>query len=182
MSEPTIGINAFSRRHTPESRFSHFNGSNEELVALVRSGFLNATPGNREGVLLVPVYPTHFFSGVTEVNEQTDLKAEFTARREGEERYVHVSAAEATKAPAKSAVIVIYSRGVLAEDGDNSTDCDWEIISINASALEVPEPPTPMAMARNLLHKAGGTQTEYSAEDFAKAILFWSKHVMVSGE
>lgn len=178
MTEPTIGINDFARRHTAGSRFSHFSGGDYDLIMRVRAGFQDAQEGNREGVLLVPVNPDGFFSGVTKPDADTPLMAEFSARREGEQPYVHVTA-RAQKAPANSVKVVIYSRSALGEDGANSTDCDWEIISINASASMEDEPTTPVAMARNFLHAEGGTKTDYSAEDFARSIEYWSQHVMV---
>jgi hypothetical protein len=66
----------------------------------------------------------------------------------------------------------------LAENNEAETDSDWEIISINARATVDDEPLTPMAMARNFLEFTGGTKAEYSAEEFAKSIVYWSNKAM----
>jgi hypothetical protein len=41
------------------------------------------------------------------------------------------------------------------------------------------EPMSPIAMAKNLLGLPGGTHADYTAEEFARSILFWARHAMV---
>ncbi len=175
-----IGINALVLRQTPESKYSHFDGSFEELSKLVEECFWAAAPGYRDGVVLVPLPPERFFSGVVELTPDTPLKAEFSARRKGEDPYTSVVALGGEKLPAKVVEVVCYRRGVLLEEGPNaaSTEAEWEIVSLNARATEGPEPLTPVAMARNFLGLAGGTKADYSAEEFARAIMYWSKRAM----
>jgi len=173
---PTIGINAFVRRQTSESKYSHYEG--EMPVFLAATHFDKAKPGYRDGVVLVPVPAKGFFSGVVEVTPETSLRATFGARREGELSYVSVEAVGATKLPAKHVELVLYRRDVLLEDNDASTECEWELISINARPTEEEEPLTPMAMARNFLKLEGGTKADYSAQEFAEAILYWSTRAM----
>lgn len=173
-----IACTEFVKRQTPDSKFSHFDGTWDELVALVDEHFEQAKPGYREGVKLVLVPPERFFSGVVKVSAATELKATFEARRKGEEPYIQVVAVEASKLPAKMVEIVIYSHDVLAADGEASTDAEWEIVSINARPTEEPEPMTPVAMARNFLESPGGTRAEYTAEEFANAIEYWSRRAM----
>ena len=55
-----------------------------ELIALVEQNFANAKPGYKAGVLIVPVPPRNFFSGVVKIEQGMPLRAEFKARREGE--------------------------------------------------------------------------------------------------
>jgi len=171
------------RRQTPESPFSHFIATHDAkwdvLIAFVEQQFSEAKPGYRDGVLLIPMTESqaHYFKcGVIEVTPKTTLRATFSARREGEEPYIEVRA-KGEKAPAKVVEIVLYRHDVLGNDA--STECEWEIVSINARPTEEPEPQTPMAMARNFLGLPGGTPATYSAEDFAKAILYWSRRAMV---
>jgi hypothetical protein len=173
-----IGINEFVRRQTSESRFSHFAGTEEELVGLVEANFANAQPGYRDGVMLVPVAAQSFFSGVVELTLDTPLAAEFSARREGEDPFVQVLALGGEKLPAQAVDVVLYRRDVLEEDGGSVSGAEWDIISLNARPTEGPEPLTPMAMARNMLGLAGGTAAEYSAEQFAEAIIYWSRRAM----
>lgn len=172
-----IVVNPFCRRQTADSRYSHFAGTWDELVELVRNHF----SGSEEKVVAVDVPPEGFFSGVTKLSEGVELKAEFSARRKGEEPYVRITAVGGEKLPASAVQIILYSREALGEDSSDP-EADWEIVSINASASArdgEPEPPTPVAMARNLLGMAGGTKRDYTAEEFARAIIFWSQHAMI---
>jgi len=175
-----IGINKFVHRQTPESRFSHFEGTFDELAALVDENFDNQEPGYRDGVILVSVPAALFRSGVVEITEDTPLSARLTRRRKDEAPYIEVTAA-GPKLPATSVQIVLYRADVLQENNDNSTDAEWEVISINAKATEGPEPMNPVAMARNFLQLEGGTKAEYTAEEFAQAIIYWSTKAMASG-
>lgn len=173
-----IGINSIALRQTAESKFSHFAGSMEELAALVEVHFAEAMPGYKDGVLLVPVPAEGFFSGVVEVTPETPLRAVFTARRKGEDAYLQVEAVGGDKLPAKVVEIVLYRHDVLAENNDATTDAEWEIVSLNARPTGEPEPVSPMAMARNFLALPGGTKADYSAEEFARSIVYWSKRAM----
>lgn len=171
-----FAINAFARRQTAESKFSHFGGTDSELLALVAQHFAEAEPGYRDGVVLVPVPPDRFFSGVVQVTTETPLKAVFEARQDGEAPYIDVVATDGSKLPAKNVRIVLYRNDVLGPDA--STVAEWEIVSLNASASDGPEPLTPMAMARNMLGLVGGTNATYTAEQFAQAIIYWSTRAM----
>lgn len=170
-----IGTNDFARRQTPDSKYSHFAGTWDELVELVSAHF----NGSEEGVVAVSVPPEDFFSGVTDLSEESNLHAQYAARRRGEDPYVQLTVVGGKKLPAKSVQIIVYSHETLAKDDDASTDAEWEIVSINASAVDGSEPPTPVAMARNFLTMAGGTKRDYSAQQFAEAIVFWSQHAMI---
>lgn len=175
----TIGMNVFATRQTKNSRFSYYDGSEEVLLRLVVEHFPENKSGYKDGVVLVPVPPEGFFSGVVALDEATPLKATFQVRRKGEEPYVDVYAVSGKRLPAKVVDIVLYRHDVL--EGDASTDCEWEIVSINARSTEEPEPMTPMAMARNFLELPGATKANYTAEEFARSIAYWSKHAMLSG-
>lgn len=173
-----IAINSFVTRQTAESKFSHFEGSWEELVALVEAHLGEATQGYKPGVLLVPVPAERFKSGVVEVTETTELKAVFGARRRGEEPYLDVVALGGEKLPAGYVEVVLYSHETLAADNEAETEAEFEIISINARATAEPEPMHPVTMARNFLGMAGGSKAEFTAEEFAQAIVYWSRRAM----
>ena len=175
----TAALSAFVRRQTPDSRYSHFAGAEERLLELVRLHWPRRRPGYRPGVALVPVPPEGFFQATVRLTPETRLHAEFTARREGEERHLLVTA-DAPKTPARFAEIVLYHRDVLAEDGDRSTGADWEVISINA-ADEENVPMHPLTLARNFLHQPGGTRGDYTADQFARSIWYWSQRCAVRG-
>lgn len=174
-----IGLNTFARtRHTKFSPYSFYAGAEADLIALTEQHFGSAKPGYKEGVVLVPVPADKFYSGVVQVAPDTQLRAEFKARREGEEPYIQVFAVNAAdkKGPAKVVEIVCYSKDVLGTEATEGAE--WEIVSVNARETEDEEPPTPLAMARNMLGLPGGTQATYTAEQFARAITYWSNRVM----
>ncbi len=172
-----ISINKLVRRQTAGSKYSHFTGTWKELVEnLVEFHFGEAEQGYKEGILVLSLPPEGFFSGVVEINEETQLNAEFKARREGEEPYLQLTAVGGEKSPAREVEAILYRHDVLGEDA--STKAEWEIVSLNARSTEGPEPMTPVAMARNYYGLTGGTKADYSAEEFAEAILFWSKRAM----
>lgn len=173
-----IAINDFCRRQTEESEFAHFEGEDHALLELINDNFNKGKQGYREGVLLVPVPPRGFHTSIIPVtkNNVEAVESRFEERQKGEDPYLkHVFIGRA-KSPAKSVEIVLYRHDVLAEDNSNTTDAEWEVVSINANPTEESVPMHPVTMARNFLHKEGGTKGEFSAEDFAKAIDFWASH------
>lgn len=181
MTVPTLAVNNFALRQTPESPFSHFAGTWDELLDLVRDNWDRGKAGPREGVVLIPIpNDGRFFSAVTPLTLDTLLTAKFAARRPGEDPFITVNAL-GPKAPGKLAVAVMYQHGVL-EPKDRSSDADYELVSLNVLLTEEPEPMHPVAMARNFLGLAGGSKSVYSAEEFAKAIVYWASHAMASGE
>jgi|TARA_Y100000031_G_scaffold149992_1_gene188692 hypothetical protein len=171
-----IAVNQFAKRQVADSKYSHYEGTWKELVALVESRFGEVKPGYRDGVVLLSAPPEGFFSGVVELTEGTPLRAVFSSRRKGEEPYLQVEAVGGDKLPAKVVEVVLYRHDVLGRDA--SSEAEWEIISINARPTDEPEPATPVAMARNFLELPGGTKADYSAEEFAKAIIYWSRRAM----
>ena len=174
-----IGINNFARtRHTKFSPYSYYAGTEQELLALVEANLDKGRQGYKEGVLLVEVPPASFYTGVVIAKPGVPLRAEFKARREGEEPYVQVFAANSadSEQPTKMVEIVCYHKDILG--GEATANTEYEIVSINARDTTEEEPPTPMAMARNMLNLPGGTPAQYTAEQFAKSIAYWSNRVM----
>lgn len=182
-----IITNRFATRHTLESPFSHYIGSWEGLEKLVTQVITEKPellkPGYRDGVKVLSL-PTEcaelFHSGIRRIQDGDALIAFFEPRALGEEKAINVLVT-GNKQVAKKVEIVLYSQATLAEDGDATPDvvADWEIISINAQPDLEEVPMTPLAMARNMLHKKGGTKAEYTAEQFAQAIWYWSQHANV---
>lgn len=170
-----IKCSEFVKRQVLSSPFSYFQGTWEELEDVVAQHFPMCRDGYKEGVRLVPVPEKGFYTGLVALTPETEIIAKFAPRREGEDAVVSFYA-RGPKLPAKHVDIVIYSKAVLAENGENSTDADWEIVSINARTTDIPTPMDPITMMRNYLNLPGGTKGDFSAEDFATSILFHSKH------
>lgn len=187
-----VACGEFVKRQTRESGYSHFEGTWEELeeiaAQLLNTGFVS--PGYRDGVILIsmpeqdgwrnPVL-NRFRSAVVDLNENSKLKANYAPRREGEAPFIRVSA-KAKKQVAKYASLVLYRHDVLAENHERETYAEWEIVAIKARTSKEEEPMDPYTMSRNFLHLTGGTKGDFTAEQFAKSIVYWSNHCMTTGQ
>lgn len=180
----SIGINSFVLRQTKESPYGYYDGSFDELFKLVQDSLYAGNysvvqkKDEIERVILVRVNPDGFYTSMVTVDENTKFKASFEKRRDCEEGYIKTVALGGEKVAALFVNIVLYSHEALLEGRENSTECDWELISINASPIEN-EPMHPLTMARNYLEKVGGTKAEYSAKEFADAIWYWKDKVSI---
>jgi hypothetical protein len=172
----SVGINSFARRQTKDSPYSYWTGSDEELLKRVRSAKASdIKPGYKDGVIIVPVDPDGFYSGVVELTGDSVITGHFGARRENEEPVLEVRAT-GHKVPAKFVEVILYSKEAL--DGEVGSGADWDIISINGRATEEEEPMHPVAMARNQLRRVGGSPAEYTSDQWAKAVWYWAKRAM----
>ena len=174
---PTIHISKFVRRQTPQSGFSHWTLSDEELLARIQAGFPAAKQGYRDGVLLVPVDPNGFFTGVCQLKEGDKLVGEYKARKEGEDPRKSSYVVGGEKLPAKSVEIVLYRHDVLVEGKENETDLDFEVVSVNGSPTEEATPIPTGALIANHLRLSGGTDTRMTDSEFVallrKSVEFW---------
>jgi len=191
-----IHVNSFVKRQTPESAFSYFDGSWEELRQLVtqraeatlRGEGDYLTRGYRDGVALVTVPPERFFSGVVQLEEGDTVQGQYVARREGEAPRLRLVALGKNKLPAKAVEIVLYSSAVLAEDGDNELPVEegnWEIISINARPTEGPQPMRVGTLLANHFRDDGGTATNMTPEELVEALreayFYWKGKALAGG-
>jgi hypothetical protein len=179
-----VACGEFVKRQTPESGYSHFEGSWEELEKMAANVMRYdhcVTPGYRDGVILVDLDPFKFRSAIVKLDEESRLTANYAPRRLGEDAFIRVSA-KAKKQPAKFAQVVLYRHDVLAENNERETEAEWEIVCIKARVTKEEEPMDPYTMARNFLHLAGGTKGDFTAEQFAKSIVYWNNHCMTTGK
>ena len=164
-------------RHVPGGKHTWYEGTAEELLELVRAGWVDRRPGagrsGLEKVVIVRVDPAGFVSSTVAVNESTVLHAVYDRRQAHEEGFVRVTA-EGPREELLHAWVVMYSADTLLEnDGTRSGDFDWEVVSLIAGPAVV-EPMDPLTMARNMLEKPGGTYCKYSALEFAESIWYWA--------
>lgn len=192
MFSKKVAAGEFVKRQTPESGYSHFDGTWEHLERVVEYHMqlpAFVTPGYRDGVILVhlneddnmPEDAVRFYSAIVRLDEDTKLTANYAPRRLGEAPFIRVSA-KADKQVAKFASVVLYRHDVLAENNERETDAEWEIVAIKARTSEEEEPMDPYTMARNFLHLKGGTKGDFTAEQFAKSIVYWNNHCMTTGK
>lgn len=174
---PTIAINPFVRRQTSSSRFSHFDGSEEELLRRVREHFHEAAPGYRDGVVLVPVKPDGFWSSTVRLEPGDKLVGSFEPRVSGEEPRKETYVAGRSKQAAVAVDVVLYRGDVLRLNNEESSDADWEVIALVARVSTEPEPMNPSTMMANHFQISGGTPTLLSDGEFVAQLrasfLYW---------
>ena len=171
-----IAITDFVRRQTPESRFGHFDGDIEELTLVEDHVVVKDEPDLR---IVSLVDTSRFRSSVVAIDPDSHrLRVDFESRQEGEERLANFVATGGEKGPSGHVELVLYSREALAKEGIE-IDRKWGLVSINCSPTDRPTPMRPETMARNMLEMEGGTKREYTAEDFAESVWFWSRFVMI---
>lgn len=184
MFSKKVACGEFVKRQTPESGYSHFEGDWEQLENLAAVHLLMddcVHPGYKDGVVLVDMPAQWFRSAIVDLAQDSQLTANYAPRREGEDPFIRVSA-KANKQVAKHAQVVLYRHDVLDENNERETDAEWEIVAIKARTSDEEDPMDPMTMARNFLHLPGGTKGNFTAEQFAKSIVYWNQHCMSTGK
>ena len=154
----------------------------EEIASLAQDQLSRANfkEGYREGVRIVslPVaYNDNFICPFVKIDENSKLIAEMVRRRENEEHYIRLRASDGDQTPTGKVELILYRNDVLAENNEQSTDKDWEVISIHALPERVDNLPMgPVTMMRNQLELPGGTKAQYSSEEWAEAVRFWQQY------
>ena len=118
-----------------------------------------------------------FVCPFVKIDENTKLISSIVRRQKGEALYIQTRAKNGTPLKAGRVEYILYQNDVLAENDEQSTDADWELISIHA----IPEgmerlPMGPVTMMRNQLELKGGTKAHYSSEEWAEAVRFWQNY------
>jgi hypothetical protein len=186
----TIAWSSFALgRHKPGTGYSFFNGTwghhegpvEEELLCLVRRYFDDRRPARGSSdinaVCEVPIpYPEPFVCSTINVAFASNITAEVCRRQPHEDPYVRLIA-DGPPVDCKFASVILYSAAELLKNGGTrSSDADWEIVCVIASDIEN-EPMNPLAMARNQLGMPGGTPREYTSQEWAEAVYYWSQRI-----
>lgn len=175
-----ISVSSFVKRQVLNSEFSHFDGTWDELLNLVKDTILSSTlndkpvikSGYRDGVILVEVPPDKFYTSVVELVDGDTFKGEYKPRQLGEEprRSTYVNRKNTEKQKAVAVDIVLYRYDVLAENSENSSDAEWEIISINARPTLEEQPIEVGTLMHNHFGSSGGTKTNMTDKEFVAAL------------
>ena len=101
-------------------------------------------------------------------------------RRDNEKHYIQTRALNGTPAAAVYVDFILYRHDVLAENNEQTTNADWELISFNV----LPEgfndmPMGPVTMMRNQLELPGGTAAHYSSDEWATSVKFWQQYAFL---
>ena len=181
-----VAVNNFVRRQIKKSGKTYSEELSFEFFAKHAEDKLNRNEfedGYRDGVRIVKLdhdYVEQVFCPYVKITDETKLIAKHVKRRPEEELYIQIRALNGTPLKAGSVSLILYSHDVLAENDENTTNSDWELISINA----LPEgeevmPIGPVTMMRNQLNLAGGTEAVYSPEEWARSVRFWQKYAAI---
>jgi hypothetical protein len=88
------------------------------------------------------------------------------------------------KTPAVGVDVVLYRKDVLAEGNESTTDCDWEIVSINGRITEEEQPIHPDTLIANHFELDGGTATGMDSVEFVealrKSVMYWKNKAMLA--
>lgn len=192
---PDFGINDFALRHTPDNHFSYYEPPEGEvwggLLRLVEENWDKAKPGYRDGVVLVPVPPEHFYSSEVTLKKGDWLRGTYDSRREGEHPRKSIQVVRKgmrTKNrhdPAKFVNIVLYHRDVLAEDEPDGIFHEWEIVTILASSEDNP-PMDPDTFMANHFGADGGTDTKMTDAEFVAELRrcweYWKDRALLASD
>lgn len=178
-----VEVNDFVRRQIKGSGKTYSPSLSFEDIAeyaekRMCSGFFKE--GYRDGVRIVEAdkkMTSLFVCPFVLIDEDTQLKAERVIRQPGEEPYIQIRAKNGKPLKAGKVEFILYRHDVLAENNEQTTNADWELISIHA----IPEgidtfPMGPVTMMRNQLELKGGTKALYSSEEWAEATRFWQQY------
>ena len=186
---PEVAINDFVRRQVKGSGKTYSPDLTFEEIADHAQTRYNAghfREGYRDGVVIVQAAPElteRFVCPFVRIDGETELKAEFVRRREGEEPYIRMRVANGSRLPTGKVEFILYRHDVLDENDEQSTDAEWELISIHAVPERVDELPMgPVSMMRNQLKLPGGTKARFSSEEWAAAVRFWQRYAVLEPE
>jgi hypothetical protein len=136
--------------------------------------------GYRDGVRIITgsiELTSKFVCPFVKIDENTELVSRLVRRQPSEEPYIQTRAKSGTPVKAGRIEYILYRQDVLAENDEQSTDAEWELISIHAIPEGVDKLPMgPVTMMRNQLELIGGTKAHYSSEEWAEAVRFWQKY------
>ncbi|MBI87196.1 MAG: hypothetical protein CMG63_03850 [Candidatus Marinimicrobia bacterium] len=139
--------------------------------------------GYRKGVRVVKVNKSlidKFICPFVKITSETKLVSRLIKRQCNEEPYIQTRALNGRLLQAGKVELILYSNKVLKENNENSTNAEWELISINSVPEGVSHLPIgPVTMMRNQLNLNGGTKGRYSSDDWAKSIRFYQKYIVL---
>jgi len=182
-----FGVNEFAgeRHFAQENGYTYTTMSYEELCEEIAKNWDQRKSGKGETSLdrkvIVPISNEYVYGTFTTIKRGMGIFSEVIQRQAGEDYFIESRVAYSDGNPVRNkfAKVVLYSREALLEkEGMCSTEANWEVVCLISSDID-DEPMTPLAMARNMLGKAGGTTSIYSAQEFAEAIYYWSQRVKI---
>jgi len=176
-----ISFNPLTNRQVADSHFTHWTISEEEIIARVREAWLQGVAVDYVGEvedaydtakpLVLSIPPAAFYSPMVKLEAGDNLIGKHEARYGQDEEprtSMKVLRPGAQKLPAGKVEVVLYSHELLLTSDDASSDADWEIITIDASADGCPIHYD--TLIRNHLGLSGGTDHGLSDSEFVEVL------------
>ena len=189
MMNERVAVNEFVRRQTKESGKSFSSQLSFEDIALHAEVQMSAghfKEGYQEGVRLVAAeaeITKQFTCPFVKIDKATELSAKYVQRRPNENFYIQVRAKAGTLLNAGKVELILYRHDVLAENDEQSTDAEWELISFHALPEGINKMPMgPVTMMRNQLELSGGTKAIFSTDEWAHSVEFWQHYAALETE
>ena len=189
MMNERVAVNEFVRRQTKESGKSFSSQLSFEDIALHAEVQMSAghfKEGYREGVRLVAAeaeITKQFTCPFVKIDKATELSAKYVQRRPNENFYIQVRAKAGTLLNAGKVELILYRHDVLAENDEQSTDAEWELVIFHALQECINEMPMgPVTMMRNQLELSGGTKAIFSTDEWAHSVEFWQHYAALETE
>jgi len=178
-----VAVNTFVKRQIKGSGKTYSETLSFEEIALdaqtqmIKKRFDN---GYRDGVRIVRAsnsYIKYFYCPYVKIDDTTELISRIVKRKDNEQHYIQTRAKSGVLLEPGRVEYILYRHDVLAENNENSTDLDWELISIHSIPKGIDKLPMgPITMMRNQLELEGGTRAKYTSEEWAESISFWQKY------
>ena len=177
-----VAVNQFVKRQVEGSGKTFSRTLSFEEIAVDAQEQMNNgefLDGYRDGVRIVrgsKKYTNHFICPYVKIDENTELISRVVKRQEAEMPYILTRAKSGNPLNVGCIEYILYRHDVLLENNEQSTNVDWELISIHA----IPEgfekmPMGFVTMMRNQLDLTGGTKARYSSEEWAESVKFWQQ-------
>ena len=139
--------------------------------------------GYREGVRVVDADDSiinNFICPFVLIKQDTILTSKLVKRQKHEEPYIQIRALNGELLKTSKVELILYSHDVLKEKNENTTNAQWELISINSIPEGVEKMPIgPVTMMRNQLNLDGGTKAYYSSDDWANSVRFYQQYAIL---
>ena len=178
-----VAVNTFVKRQIKGSGKTYSDNLTFNEIALdaqTQMANKNYDDGYRDGVRIVQASKKnikHFYCPFVRINSNTQLISRVVKRQDNEENYIQTRATTGKQLEAENVEYILYRHDILAENSENSTNEDWELISIHAIPKGIDKMPMgPVTMMRNQLNLEGGTRAHYTSEEWAEAVEFWQKY------
>ena len=181
-----VEVNDFVKRQIEGSGKTYSKSMTFDEIAkhaeeqMVRVGF---SLGYREGVRVVNAADSiinNFICPFVLIKQDTILTSKLVRRQKHEEPYIQIRALNGELLKTSRVELILYSHDVLKEKNENTTDAQWELISINSIPKGVKKMPMgPVTMMRNQLNLDGGTKAYYSSNEWANSVKFFQQYAIL---